>query len=466
MVMKWDTIAAIATPPGRGGIGIVRISGDLAFPIALSLFRPHPMKERPFHPDRIVSHHMYYGTIVHPNTQAVLDEVLIAFMKSPHSYTREDVVEIQAHSGYAVLKAILHVVLQSGAKAASPGEFTRRAFLNGRIDLTQAEAVIDIINSKTGAALSSASAHLSGGFRKHLDLIGSNLRDILVRIEAAIDFPEEADKFQSLSMLSTLENSILEPIQNLIRQYDDGRIVRDGYRISIIGRPNAGKSSLMNWLVGTERSIVSDIPGTTRDVVADSVIFRGIPVNFFDTAGVHITQDTVELLGIEKTYERIRTSDLVLLVIDASSSDSILEDQLLEQTGDIPVIRVLNKIDLAPDRDNVINSKASVLPPVVSVSIKNRLNLDNLSDQIAFEIQRKTAELPTDGWIPNLRQARALEDSAASICQALEGIRQNTPVEFIAMDIHDALDRIDEITGTRTADEILDRIFDVFCIGK
>lgn len=464
--MKWDTIAAIATPPGRGGIGIVRISGNLAFSIALSVFRPHPMKESPFHPDRIVSHHMYYGAIVRPDTHAVLDEVLIAFMKSPHSYTREDVVEIQAHSGYAVLKAILHVVLQCGAKAASPGEFTRRAFQNGRIDLTQAEAVIDVINSKTEAALASASAHLSGGFRKHLDLIAANLRDILVRIEASIDFPDEADAFQSVSVVSVLENNILEPIQNLIRQYDDGRIVRDGYRISIIGRPNAGKSSLMNWLVGTERSIVSDIPGTTRDVVADSVIFRGIPVNFFDTAGVHITQDTVELLGIEKTYERIRTSDLVLIVIDASSLDSALEDQLLEQTGDIPVIRVLNKIDLAPDRDNIIKSRASALPPVVPVSVKKRLNLDHLSDHIALEIQRKTVELPADGWIPNLRQARALEDSASNICQALEGIRQNTPAEIIAMDIHDALDRIDEITGMRTTDEILDRIFDVFCIGK
>ncbi len=464
--MKGDTIAAIATPPGRGGIGIVRISGEQAYDIALSIFRPHPMMDRSFHPNRIISHHLYYGTLVRPDTLAVLDEVLIAFMKGPHSYTREDVVEIQAHSGYAVLKAILHTVLQKGAREAGPGEFTRRAFLNGRIDLTQAEAVIDIINSKTETALASASSHLSGGFRKYLDRIGAELRDILARIDAAIDFPDEADEFQPLSVIPILETRILEPIQTLIRQYDDGRIIRDGYRISIIGRPNAGKSSLMNWLVGAERSIVTDIPGTTRDVVADSVIFRGIPVNFFDTAGVHITQNTVELLGIKKTYERIRTSDLILMVMDASCDDGALEDQLLEQTGEIPVIRVLNKIDLAPDHNNVIRSDASALPSVVPVSVINRLNLDILADRIALEIQRKTAELPSDGWIPNLRQATALEDAVVCIDRTLEGIWQKSPAEIIALDIRDALYRIDEITGARASDEILDRIFDAFCIGK
>ncbi len=286
--------------------------------------------------------------------QAVLDEVLIAFMKAPHSYTREDVVEIQAHSGYAVLKAILNAVLQGGAVAAGPGEFTRRAFMNGRIDLTQAEAVIDVINSKTEKALAAAADHLSGGFRDHVGRIHAALRDILVRIEAAIDFPDEADEFQPLSVVPLLETGVLEPIRTLIRRHEDGRVIRDGYRITIVGRPNVGKSSLMNWLVGAERSIVTDIPGTTRDVVEDAVVFRGIPVNFFDTAGVHITQDRVELLGIEKTYERIRASDLILLVLDASCTDTDLENRLLEQARDIPVIRVLNKIDLAPDSDNIV----------------------------------------------------------------------------------------------------------------
>jgi tRNA modification GTPase len=424
------------------------------------------MGKRPFHPDRIISRHVYYGSIVRPDTQTVLDEVLITFMKGPYSYTREDMVEIQAHSGYAVLKAILHTVLQSGAYAAGPGEFTRRAFLNGRIDLTQAEAVIDVINAKTERALVSASGHLSGGFRKHLDGIGAELQNILIRIEAAIDFPDETDEFQPLSVVPILETRILEPIQTLICHHDDGRIVRDGYRISIIGRPNVGKSSLMNWLVGTERSIVTDIPGTTRDVVTDAVIFRGIPVNFFDTAGVHITQDTVELLGIEKTYERIRTSDLILMVMDASCSDSSLEDQLMVQIGDTPVIRVLNKIDLAPDHDIIIKSDATILLPMVPVSVKNRLNLDMLADRISFEIQRKTAELPSDGWFPNLRQTTALEDAAACIHRTLDSIRQKSPAEIIAIDIRDTLDRINEITGTHTSDEILDRIFDAFCIGK
>ena len=464
--MKGETIAAIATPPGRGGIGIVRISGDRAFGIALSLFRPRRLTDRLFCPDQILSHHLYYGAIVHPDTQAVLDEVLIAFMKAPHSYTREDVVEIQAHSGYAVLKAILNAVLQAGAEAAGPGEFTRRAFVNGRIDLTQAEAVIDVINSKTEKALALAADHLSGGFRDHIERIHATLQDVLVRIEAAIDFPDEADAFQPLSVVALLEAGVLAPILALIRQHEDGRVIRDGYRITIAGRPNTGKSSLMNWLVGAERSIVTDIPGTTRDVVADAVVFRGIPVNFFDTAGVHITQDRVELLGIEKTYERIRTSDLILLVMDASCADTGLETRLLEQTRGIPVIRVLNKIDLAPDRDNVVGNDALTLLPVAAVSVKNRLNLEALTDLMAREILQKIPEEAPVGPIPNLRQARSLEDAAACIQQALDGIRQNSPAEIIALDIRDALDRIDEITGCRTSDEILDRIFEAFCIGK
>jgi len=464
--MKRDTIAAIATPSGRGGIGIVRISGDRAFDIALSLFRPRSLPDRLFQPKQIISHHLYYGDIVQPDTQAVLDEVLIAFMKAPHSYTREDVVEIQAHSGYAVLKAILSAVLQGGAAPAGPGEFTRRAFLNGRIDLTQAESVIDIINSKTETSLAAAADHLSGGFRKHAGRISSGLRDILVRIEAAIDFPDEAEDFQPLSVAPLLEACVLEPIETLIRQHEDGRVIRDGYRITIVGRPNVGKSSLMNWLVGSDRSIVTDIPGTTRDVVADAVVFRGIPVNFFDTAGVHVTQDTVELLGIEKTYERIRASDLMLLVQDVSCADTGLESRLLEQAGDIPVIRVLNKIDLAPNPDNVVGNMESASLPVVAVSVKNRLNLDALADRIAREILRKIPGQAPAGLIPNLRQARALENAAACIRQALEGIQRKIPAEIISMDVRDALDWIDEITGARTSDEILDRIFDAFCIGK
>jgi tRNA modification GTPase len=222
----------------------------------------------------------------------------------------------------------------------------------------------------------------------------------------------------------------------------------------------------MNWLVGSDRSIVTDIPGTTRDVVADAVVFRGIPVNFFDTAGVHVTQDTVELLGIEKTFERIRASDLVLLVQDASCADTGLESRLLAQAGDIPVIRVLNKIDLAPDPDNVVGNMASASLPVVAISVKNRLNLDALADRISREILRKIPGQAPCGLMPNLRQALALEAAAAGVLQALAGIRQQSPAEIIAMDIRDALDRIDEITGARTSDEILDRIFDSFCIGK
>lgn len=464
--MTGDTIAAIATPPGRGGIGIVRISGEKAFPIAISLFQPRKSATQSFHPDRIVSHHLYYGAIVEPNTCNVIDEVLIAFMKAPHSYTREDVVEIQAHSGYAVLKAILYAVLKGGARSAGPGEFTRRAFLNGRIDLTQAEAVIDLINSKTESARISASNYLSGGFRRVIDDIAVGLQDILAQIEAAIDFPDEVETIQLETFVARLETDVLDPIQKLIRHYEDGRVIRDGYRITIIGRPNVGKSSLMNWLVGSDRSIVTEIPGTTRDIVTDSVMFQGIPVNFFDTAGVHFTQDTVELLGIEKTYENIRTADLILLVMDASITDCSLEEYLMEQIQNVPVIRVLNKIDLAPNYGNDIKNASLDHLPMVPVSVINQSNLESLADRIALEFHRKTSELPDTGWIPNLRQTTELENMAEDVDRALSGIRQNSPAEIIAMDIRDAMDRIDEIIGVRTTEAILDRIFDTFCIGK
>lgn len=469
--MNGSTIAAIATPSGRGGIGIVRISGDRALSIALSIFKPCSLLRSStsccrFPPDQIFSHHLYYGTILQPDTQTVLDEVLLTFMKAPHSYTREDVVEIQAHSGYAVLRAILNVVLQNGAELAGPGEFTRRAFMNGRIDLTQAEAVIDIINSKSEKALESAASQLTGAYKHHVKQLREVIRDILVRIEASIDFPDEVEELQLLSVCPQLQSSVLEPILSLIQQYEDCHVIRDGYRISIIGRPNVGKSSLMNWLVKKDRSIVTDIPGTTRDVVEEAVIFRGIPVNFSDTAGIHLTQNTVELLGIEKTYERIHASDLILMLLDASVSDYKLENQLLDMTGNVPVILVFNKIDLAADPDYIVENERFSIFPSVAISVKEEIHMETLVDLIVKKVHEKSQVEDPVGFIPNLRQARAFEKAAAHIRQAMDGIQRMSPAEVIAMDIRDAMDSIDEMSGARATDEVLDHIFNSFCIGK
>ena len=439
--------------------------------IALSIFKPRSLLRSStscchFPPDQIFSHHLYYGTIVQPDTQTVLDEVLLTFMKAPHSYTQEDVVEIQAHSGYAVLRAILNVVLQNGAELAGPGEFTRRAFLNGRIDLTQAEAVIDIINSKSEKALESAASQLTGDYKQHVKQLRDVVRDILVRIEASIDFPDEVEELQLLSVCPQLQSSVLEPILSLIQQYEDCHVIRDGYRISIIGRPNVGKSSLMNWLVKKDRSIVTDIPGTTRDVVEEAVIFRGIPVNFSDTAGIHLTQNTVELLGIEKTYERIHASDLILMLLDASVSDYELENQLLDMTGSVPVILVFNKIDLAADPDYIVENEKFSSFPSVAISVKEEIHMETLVDLIVKKVHEKSQGEEPVGFIPNLRQARAFEKAAAHIRQAMDGIQRMSPPDVIVMDIRDAMDSIDEISGARATDEVLDHIFNSFCIGK
>jgi tRNA modification GTPase len=271
---------------------------------------------------------------------------------------------------------------------------------------------------------------------------------------------------QPLWLVPQLENSVLKPILSLIQQYEDGHVIRDGYHICIVGRPNVGKSSLMNWLVKKDRSIVTDIPGTTRDIVEESVVFRGIPVNFSDTAGVHITQDRVESLGIEKTFERIQGSDLVLLLMDASIAGADLEKQLLDQTGSIPVILVVNKIDLAADQDNIVVDERFSSLPMVAVSVKNRIHLDALVDVMVQKILHKIQTHAPAAFIPNLRQVRAFEAAAAHVRQAMKGIEQGSPLDIIAIDIRDTVNKIDEITGTQTTDAMLDDIFSAFCIGK
>lgn len=466
--MDTPTIAAVATPAGPGGIGIIKISGTRAFPIAMSIFRQKKshLPSSPLLSDQVSTHHLYYGSILNPETGYSIDEALVAFMKAPHSYTTEDVVEIQVHSGQAVLMTILNLVLRSGAELAGPGEFTRRAFMNGRIDLTQAEAVIDLIHSRTSKSVEAAASLLSGDFKICIDELRFHLCDVLSRIEASIDFPDEVEEIESKSVSERLASCVLDSILNLIQRYEDCRVIRDGFKISIIGRPNVGKSSLMNWLIKKERSIVTDIPGTTRDVVEDVAMFRGIPVCLADTAGIHITHDAVELLGIEKTFESIRSSDLILLIIDAAAPDFEPEMSLLDKTGSIPVVLVLNKIDLIGNRDNISLSERFPCISSIAVSVKNEIHLDVLVDLIIEQVFKKSSVDDREGFIPNVRHARALEKSADFLLKAIAGIDQAHPFEIIAMDLRDAIGCIDEISGKNVSDEILDHIFNSFCIGK
>ncbi len=466
--MDTPTIAAIATPAGPGGIGIIKISGARAFSIAIPMFRPKKAKlpSNPLLSDQISTHHLYYGFIVNPETGHSIDEALVVFMKAPNSYTAEDVVEIQVHSGQAILMTILNLVLRSGAELAGPGEFTRRAFMHGRIDLTQAEAIIDLILSRTSRSIEAAASLLSGDFKTRIEELRFNLCDVLSRIEASIDFPDEVEEIEKISVSERLSTEILYPILNLIKRYEDCRAIRDGFKISIIGRPNVGKSSLMNWLIKKERSIVTDIPGTTRDVVEDVAMFRGIPVCLADTAGIHITHDAVEILGIEKTFESIRSSDLILLVINSAVSDFEPEISLLDKTGSIPVILVLNKIDLVANSDNINLPERCSGISSIAISVKNEINMDALVELIAEQVFQKSLVDDREGFIPNVRHARALEKSAGFLRKAISGIDNALPLELIAMDMRDAIGCIDEISGRNISDDILDHIFNSFCIGK
>ena len=469
--MTGSTIAAIATPSGSGGIGIIKISGPLAFPVVLSIFRPY----RTVHSshssgslsiDNIISHHFYYGVIVHPDSQSVLDEVLVVFMKTPCTYTREDVVEIQAHSGFAVLNLILKLLLRSGAVLAEPGEFTRRAFMNGRIDLTQAEAVIDLINSRTEDACQAVVSHLSGEFKRLIELYRTRLVKILAEMESSIDFPDDVESFRYAAVIPQIKTDILNPILNLIQQYDDRHYVRDGFHVSIIGLPNVGKSSLMNWLLKKNRSIVTGIPGTTRDVIEESVILNGTQVVFSDTAGIRPTNDPLELLGIEKTYETIHASDLILLVMDSFPLHADLLNQFLNTASRIPVIVVLNKIDLINEYHDIEIIQSELSFPFVAISVKNEMNMDSFVSRITEHIHQKASNNNVTELIPNLRQKCILQKSVDYILSAIDGLQLSNHLDLIAMDIKDSIICLDDISGNNVSDEILDQIFNTFCIGK
>ena len=474
--MEVSTIAAIATPPGAGGIGVLKISGPDATRIAGAIFqhrstashRPptdgHSTQVR----DQVQTHRLYYGHIVNPDSGNLVDEVLMTVMKAPHSYTCEDVVEIQAHSGPATMRSILELILEQGARIANPGEFTKRAYMNGRIDLTQAEAVIDIINARTDTALRSAAGQMNGKLNAAIEDIKSVLTDLLVDIEAGIDFPEDvAEILPTTDVANRMRQSVNKPIEALIDKYRHHHVYRDGLRLVIIGKPNVGKSSLMNCLVRKERAIVTDLPGTTRDLVEEGLQIRGIPINIVDTAGLHDTEDPVERMGIHKARECIQGADLVIFLVDAAGELSADDHQIYNQYSGMNIILVLNKMDLV---DNDVSSLKTPDQwngiPRVAISALYEKGIDELEEQIVKSAVGENGSVPAYSMIPNLRHKQALEKCLDSIDRALAGINAAQPVELTAIDVKAAIAYLDDIVGTTPSPDILDQIFSSFCIGK
>ena len=472
-----DTIAAIATPSGRGGIGIIKISGARSLPIASAIFRlsssnlnsladSSERSQRPA-PLKLESHRIYYGHIVDPDTGRRLDEVLVSAMKAPQTYTREDVVEINAHGGVVALHAVLKLVLKHGARMAEPGEFTRRAFLNGRIDLTQAEAVIDIINARTQKNLELAAGQIGGDLRRMLVSIRKTLTDVLTRVEAAIDFPEDvAELVEPQQTGSALEKDAIQPLNRLIRYYIDAHVFRDGFSVAVVGRPNVGKSSLLNQMVKKDRAIVTPIPGTTRDIIEETLNIEGIPVIISDTAGVHETENPVEKIGIEKTLEHVNGSDLVLFMIEANNPLEGADHQIYKQIKSKPVFLVINKIDLTRKEDETTIPDAWDYDECLRISALYDQGIDLLRDKM---VKWAAGENPVDlaeAIVPSLRHKLLLEKALAAAETVVDELKKQTPSDLVAIHLQEAINTLGEITGDSTKVDVLDQIFSQFCVGK
>ena len=458
-----DTIAAISTPLGVGGIGIVRLSGPQARQVFGRIFR-HRGAEGP-----LVSHRFYLGEILRPQDPAgggVIDEVLAVFMEKPRTYTREDVVEIQAHGGILILQEILNAVLQSGARLAEPGEFTQRAFLNGRIDLTQAEAVIDLIQSKTRKSLALANLQRQGRLGNEVRQVRDGLLDLQAGMEASIDFPEdEVPQFSGVTIRLRLQGA-LERLNSLLQTYAEGKIYREGVSAVIVGRPNAGKSSLLNALLREDRAIVTPIPGTTRDVIEEGVNVRGIFLRLMDTAGLRQTKDAVEVEGVRRTRDRLAQADLVIWVVDGSEPLTPDDRDILTEVRDKRAVVAINKNDLPLRAD--LQDLAGQLPrvPLIPVSALHHLRIDALEDAIRDRVLNGTPESSSEILLSNLRHKQALERAMEGLERALEATRLNLSPEFLCMDLGAALQALGEIVGETTSEDLLERIFSQFCIGK
>ncbi len=451
-----DTIAAISTPFGEGAVGIVRISGKDALKIADAVFK----SKKGGSPSDFRSFTVHYGHVY--DKDAVVDEALLTSMRAPSSYTKEEMVEISCHGGAMPLKKTLELVLNNGARLAEPGEFTKRAFLNGRIDLAQAEAVLDVIRSKTDASLKIALGQLSGELSRRLDEIKDELMDISAHVEASIDFPEEDPGAAARSDIKNRLKSVGIKLGKLLESADTGIVFREGISCVICGKPNVGKSSLLNALLQKEKAIVTHIPGTTRDAIEDFMGINGIPFKLVDTAGIAPTEDIVEREGILRSRGHIEQSGLVLLVIDASGLLTDEDRILLDDTKDRLRIIVINKIDLPLKADlSGLETKAAV-----KVCAKHSKGINELKK--AMEKTVLGAKMPqADGvLITNLRQKRSLKAAAEAVGRAVSSVENGFSPEFVAIELKEALDSIGEIVGEIVTDDILDRVFSQFCIGK
>ena len=458
-----DTIAAIATARGEAGIGIVRVSGVLALPIATELFRSPrtvPLAQLP-------THTLTYGHVVDTDaSDAVIDEVLLGVMHAPKTYTGEDIVEFNCHGGIVPLTAVLDLVIQHGARLAEPGEFTKRAFLNGRLDLAQAEAVAELIASKTDLSRKIAIDALAGKLSETVNQLNDRIAALLAEIEASVDFPEEDLDFMKVEAQLEGVRAVQTDLTTLLETADEGRLISEGVTVAILGKPNVGKSSLLNALVGTARAIVTDIPGTTRDTIEAAINISGIPLKLFDTAGIRHTDDIVEQQGVQRSRAVLDTAELLLLMFDASQPLNAADIDLLQTAQSHKAILILNKIDLP-----VVTPATALLAhcpkkQIVETAIPEGKGLETLKTAVSEELLGGEFVVGESPIVTNARHQDALRRAHDGLNYAIESLANGMPPELVAVDLRIGLDALGDIVGKTTTEDILDRIFSQFCVGK
>ncbi len=462
ITQEFDTIAAISTPPGEGAISIVRLSGEEAIAIADRIFQAGNKTLA-----QVPSHTIHYGHIVDPEESRLMDEVMLSVMKKPRTFTREDVVEINCHGGIVVVNQLLQLVLRQGARLAEPGEFTKRAFLNGRVDLSQAEAVMDLIRAKTDKAMNLAVNQLDGNLSHLIRTLRQEILETLAQVEVNIDYPEY-DDVEELTTRLLLEKATMVKgqIQALLATAQQGKILREGLSTAIIGRPNVGKSSLLNHLLREEKAIVTDIAGTTRDVIEEYVNVRGVPLKLIDTAGIRETEDVVEKIGVERSRKALAEAELILLVLNQSEGLTQEDKQLLELTAGSRRIILLNKTDLEPKLAPAELAQYVADEPIFSVSVLTSEGLDQLEQAIAdLFFGGKTTDKDAS-YLSNTRHIALLENAVQSLSEVIQGIEAGMPVDLVQIDMTRCWDYLGEVVGDSVQDELITQLFSQFCLGK
>ncbi|MFD1125162.1 tRNA uridine-5-carboxymethylaminomethyl(34) synthesis GTPase MnmE [Lentilactobacillus raoultii] len=458
---EFDTIAAISTPPGEGGISIVRVSGEEALDVAKKLYRGKNL-------DKVATNTINYGHIVDPSTNQEVDEVMLSVMRAPHTYTKEDIVEINCHGGIVATNRILQLVLSNGARMAEPGEFTKRAFLNGRIDLSQSEAVMDLIEAKTDRSMKAAISQLDGNLSHLIKHLRQDILDVLAQVEVNIDYPEYDDvETMTSKLLREKATDVHRRIVQLLQTAKQGKILRDGLATSIIGRPNVGKSSLLNHLLHEDKAIVTDVPGTTRDVLEEYANVQGVPLKLVDTAGIRNTTDKVEKIGVDRSRKAINSADLVLLVLNASEALTEEDRQLIEVTNHKQRIVVLNKTDL-PMKLNLDEvkrlAKTDHLISTSAIKANGLKNLELLISKMFFNEGISSSR--NDVIVTNARHIGLLNQAKSALEDVIKGLDEGMPVDLVQIDMTRCWDFLGEITGDSYQDELIDQLFSQFCLGK